>query len=533
MIFYYNENIPNNKVCEEKMIVTRYGKKWFLLFLLAMLIFLPFASQEQSFVSASKEMAERPDKTEQLQVAGEDEGLADKLDEILSHSSLDGTSVSVSVRNSENGELLYERNGDQRLHPASNMKLLSGAAAMETLGEDYQFTTEVLTDGNVRGRVLHGDLYLKGKGDPTLMKEDLDQFAAELKDMGIKNIKGDLIGDDTWYDDVRLSLDLNWSDEPYYTGAQVSALTLSPNEDYDAGTVIVEAHPGDNTGDEAEITVTPATDYVTIVNKTETVPAGENKDISIEREHGSNDIVVEGTIPEDGTRSRSWVSVWEPTGYAVDVFKKSLEEHGLKFIGNSGHVKTGKTPKNADVLASRQSITLEELYIPFMKLSNNGHGEILTKEMGRVVHDEGSWDAGIDVIEDFITELGLDSDTILLRDGSGMSHKNMIPANELSKLLTAVKDKSWFTAFENSLPVAGASERFVGGTLRYRMTEEPAQGNVVAKTGSLTGVSALSGYVTSQDGEELVFSIMLNNYLGSSDTEIEDSIATTLAEHAL
>src|SRR5699024_8425155 len=219
------------------------------------------------------------------------------------------------------------------------------------------------------------DLYLKGKGDPTLMKEDLDQFAAELKDMGIKNIKGDLIGDDTWYDDVRLSLDLNWSDEPYYTGAQVSALTLSPNEDYDASTVIVEAHPGDNTGDEAEITVTPATDYVTIVNKTETVPAGENKDISIEREHGSNDIVVEGTIPEDGTRSRSWVSVWEPTGYAVDVFKKSLEEHGLKFIGNSGDVKTGETPENANVLASRKSMPLEELYIPFMKLSNNGHGE--------------------------------------------------------------------------------------------------------------------------------------------------------------
>src|SRR5699024_8540701 len=177
--------------------------------------------------------------------------------------------------------------------------------------------------------------------------------------------------------------------------------------------VIVEAHPGDNTGDEAEITVTPATDYVTIVNKTETVPAGENKDISIEREHGSNDIVVEGTIPEDGTRSRSWVSVWEPTGYAVDVFKKSLEEHGLKFIGNSGDVKTGETPENANVLASRKSMPLEELYIPFMKLSNNGHGEILTKEMGRVVDDEGSWVAGIDVIVDFITAVGLDSDSFL------------------------------------------------------------------------------------------------------------------------
>lgn len=530
MKVYYNRNIPNNKGCDE-MIVKRYGKKWLLFFLLAMIIFIPFASQDQSFVSASKETAERPDETEEIQTVNENEKLAEKLNAILTHSSLDGTSVSVSVRNAEDGEVLYERHGDQRLHPASNMKLLSGAAAMETLGEDYRFTTEVLTDGDVRGKVLHGDLYLKGKGDPTLMKEDLDQFAAELKERGIKNIKGDLIGDDTWYDDVRLSLDLNWSDEPYYTGAQVSALTLSPNEDYDAGTVIVEAHPGEETGDESDVTVTPATDYVTIVNNTETVAAGESKDISIEREHGSNEIVVEGTIPVDGTRSRSWVSVWEPTGYAVDVFKKSLEENGLKFIGNSD-VKTGETPEETSVLASRESMPLEELFIPFMKLSNNGHGEILTKEMGKVIHDEGSWDEGIDVIEEFIADLGMDNDTILLRDGSGMSHKNMIPANELSNFLVAVKDKSWFPSFKNSLPVAGASERFVGGSLRYRMTEPPAQGNVVAKTGSLTGVSTLSGYVTSQDGEELVFSIMLNNYLGSSDTVLEDSIAETLAGHA-
>ncbi|QKY70795.1 D-alanyl-D-alanine carboxypeptidase/D-alanyl-D-alanine-endopeptidase [Lentibacillus sp. CBA3610] len=508
-----------------------YGKKLFLFFLLAMVVFLPFANQEQSFVTASKEPAERSDESEEIQTADAHEELADKLDAILNHNSLDGTSMSVSVREADGGDLLYERNGDQRLHPASNMKLLSGAAAMETLGPEYQFSTELLTDGDVRGKVLHGDLYLKGKGDPTLMKEDLDQFAADLKKRGIKNIHGDLVGDDTWYDDVRLSLDLNWSDEPYYTGAQVSALTLSPNEDYDAGTVIVEAHPADETGNEAGVTVTPATDYVTIINNTETVAAGESKDISIEREHGTNEIVVEGTIPVDGTMSRSWVSVWEPTGYALDVFKKSLEENGVRFIGNSD-VKTGvMAPEDATVLTSRKSMPLEELFIPFMKLSNNGHGEILTKEMGRVLHDEGSWDAGIDVIEDVITDFGLDSDTILLRDGSGMSHKNMIPANELTAFLTAAKDESWFPAFENSLPVAGAEERFVGGTLRYRMTEAPAEGNVVAKTGSLTGVSALSGYVSSQDGRELVFSIMFNNYLGSSDTEIEDAIATTLAGH--
>ncbi|SFB30248.1 D-alanyl-D-alanine carboxypeptidase / D-alanyl-D-alanine-endopeptidase (penicillin-binding protein 4) [Lentibacillus halodurans] len=503
------------------MIVKDYGKRLFLFFLLAMVVVMPFAKQDQSFVSASGETAE---------IMEESGNLTDKLDEILSHDSLKGTSVSVSVRETESGEILYERNGDLRLHPASNMKLLSGAAAMETLGTDYRFTTEVLTDGDVRGQVLHGNLYLKGNGDPTLMKEDLDQFAANLKEKGVQKIKGDLIGDDSRYDDVRLSQDLNWSDEPFYTGAQVSALTLSPNEDYDAGTVIVEAYPADEAGKEADITVTPATDYVTVMNNTETVAAGESKDISIERQHGTNDIVVEGTIPVDGTRSRSWVSVWEPTGYALDVFKKSLEENGLKLIGNSD-VKTGLAPDDATVLTSRESIPLEELFIPFMKLSNNGHGEILTKEMGKVVNGEGSWDEGLDVIEDVITDAGMDSDTIVLRDGSGMSHKNMIPANELSGFLTAIKDESWFPAFEKSLPVAGVAERFVGGTLRYRMTEPPAQGNVVAKTGSLTGVSTLSGYVTSQDGEELVFSIMFNNYLGNSNTELEDSIATTLAAY--
>ncbi|GAA0342512.1 D-alanyl-D-alanine carboxypeptidase/D-alanyl-D-alanine-endopeptidase [Bacillus carboniphilus] len=493
-------------------------KKLFVFVLAALLAFLPLTPSEPLVSVAASD----PTTT-----AAE---LEAQLNDILSNERLKGTTTGVSVRNADTGEVLYSHFGDLRLHPASNMKLLTSIAALETLGEDYQFITEVLTDGQVSGDVLQGDLYLRGKGDPTLLKEDFDQFAKDLKSKGISKIKGNLIGDDSWYDDVRLSLDLNWSDEPYYTGAQVSALTLSPNEDYDAGTVIVEVYPTSEVGGQAEVRLTPATDYVTIVNKTEMVGANESKSISIEREHGTNNIVIEGKMPLEGSRSRSWVSVWEPTGYAVDVFKKSLEENGISLIGKS-EATVGATPEQATVLTSKKSMTLEELLIPFMKLSNNGHGETLTKEMGKVVYGEGSWDKGLKVTKDVVTSLGVDGATILLRDGSGMSHKNMIPAEEISQLLFAVQDKEWYPAFEYSLPVAGDSDRFVGGTLRNRMKEEPAKGNVLAKTGSLTGVSTLSGYVTTVDGEKLVFSVMINNYLGSSVTFLEDEIAKTLVNY--
>ena len=497
-------------------------KSLLLSFLIVVLAFLPLVGQENFLIAnASEEVT-----TNQL---AESASLSEKLQAILSDKRLDGTIAGVSVRN-EIGEELFEQYGDIRLHPASNMKLLTSAAALTTLGEDYQFTTEILTDGTLTGKVLQGNVYMKGKGDPTLLKEDLDQLAIDLREQGIHKIKGNLIGDDSWYDDVRLSMDLNWNDEPFYTGAQVSALTISPNEDYDSGTVIVEVSPSEKPGETAQVTLSPETDYVKIINKTKMVPAGQAKSISIEREHGSNNIVVEGTMPLNGTNSRSWVAVWEPTMYAIDVFKKSLEENGIELIGNS-KVDTGVTPTDAKLLTSRKSMELKDLLIPFMKLSNNGLGETLTKEMGKVVHDKGTWKEGLQVIHKVTTDLGVKGDTILLRDGSGMSHKTLIPATEFTKMLNNAQEKSWFPSFKRSLPIAGESERLVGGTLRNRMTQEPTKGNVTAKTGSITGVTSLSGYVTSKDGEKLVFSIMINNYLGSSLTSIEDAIATVLAKH--
>ncbi|WP_093212378.1 D-alanyl-D-alanine carboxypeptidase/D-alanyl-D-alanine endopeptidase [Sediminibacillus albus] len=492
--------------------------------LFALLLLMPMADQGKAlFVDASADLTEEIDQNSTLK---------EKLEAILNDQRLNGTVTGVSIRKAETGELLFSHEGNTRLHPASNMKLLTSAAALEKLGPDYQFSTEVLTDGQTKGKVLDGNLYLKGKGDPTLLKEDLNQFAADLKGKGITKIKGDLIGDDSWFDDIRLSQDLNWSDEPFYTGAQVSALTISPDDDYDAGTVIIEVMPSDDIDSPAIVRATPENDYITIVNNTEMIAEGGTKDISIEREHGTNNIIIEGEMPLNGTNSKSWSSVWEPSGYALDVFKQSLTEHGISFIGKST-VKAAETPDNARLLTSKKSMPLEELLIPFMKLSNNGHGEILTKEMGRVFKDEGSWDKGLEVIKDAVVDLGVSPKTIQLRDGSGMSHKTYIPANDLTQLLFSAQQRSWYPAFENSLPVAGMTERLVGGTLRSRMTAEPTKGNVIAKTGSLTSVSTLSGYVTSQDGEKLIFSVLINNYLGSSSgiRQIEDAIATTLASH--
>ncbi|GII55750.1 D-alanyl-D-alanine carboxypeptidase DacC [Planotetraspora thailandica] len=444
--------------------------------------------------------------------------LVHDIDRILSDPRLTTAQAGVVVRSARTGEDLYMREPGKLFIPASNTKLVTSAAAVETLGLDYRFTTSVLSTAKP-GRTIEGDIVLKGTGDPTMLASDYDALAAQVARSGVKEVRGRLVADDTWFDDVRLGADWTWDDEPYYYAGQISALTASPDTDYDAGSVIVSVDPGSAPGRPAKVTTTPPTDYLKIVNRAVT---GTTTDAGITRDHGTNTVVVTGTVAD---RYEDWISVWGPTLYAAGLFRKSLAEHGVRVLGPTVR---GAAPTGASLLAGRESMPLSRLLVPFLKLSNNMHAEILTKAMGRKVSNQGTWAAGLAVTSAFAQNNGIS--TVRLRDGSGLSRIDGLTPAGLASLLVNLRDKPWFPTWYEALPVAGRRGRFVGGTLSSRMAGTPAAGNVHAKTGSLTGVSALSGYVSSADGEPLVFSIISNGYLSPSVKDLEDKIVVRLAQ---
>jgi D-alanyl-D-alanine carboxypeptidase/D-alanyl-D-alanine-endopeptidase (penicillin-binding protein 4) len=456
--------------------------------------------------------------------AAQDRGaLGADLDAILADPGLAGADVGLVVRTLD-GEIVYQRSSDRRQQPASNAKLATSAAALEILGPDHRFTTTVASPARRKGHTLDGDLYLKGTGDPTMLATDYDLLAKQVADSGITSVRGKLVADDTWFDDTRLGLGWAWDDEPYYYNAQISALTAAPDTDFDAGSIIVDVAPGAN-GKKAKVTTDPPTSYVKIRSTATTGAPGSDDTISVDREHGSNTFTVTGSIPADGTANSEFMAVWEPTGYAAALFRDALRAHGVRVQGPTTR---GATPAGAAGYAERESMPLRELLVPFLKLSNNMHAEILTKTMGRATAGEGSWDAGQDAVAAELIDLGV-TGRLSLVDGSGLSRMDQIAPDQLAALLGGAAGRPWFADWYEALPIAGKADRLVGGTLRNRMRGTAAEGVVHAKTGSLTGVSGLSGYVDTAGGERLAFSMVSNNTIGIDAKALEDAVAVRLA----
>jgi len=446
------------------------------------------------------------------------------LDGVLSAPALQGATTSLVVREANTGKLVCEFNPQSQLVPASSLKLVTTAAAMEVLGADYRFSTTLLSSGVQQGSVLAGDLYLRGTGDPTMRQEDYRVLAAGLASKGITRVRGRLILDDTAFDRERLGVDWDSADEQQFFSAQISALSVSPNDDLDVGSILVKVRAGGRARQPVQVSFTPDNHYMSVLNRATT---GRGP-LSISRGHGGNLLRVDGGLPK-GTVRTAQVTVWEPTGLVADLFRTALLQEGIVVEG--GSVLGVATPPSARPLVEHQSPVLADLMAPLLKLSNNNMAEILLKSMGHKTANTGTAQAGAAAVNAFLRGHGVSQVQLLQVDGSGLSRRNQVSAQTLSDLLLVARGRPWFQAWYVALPVAGNPERMIGGTLRKRLRGTAAANNVHAKTGSMRSVSSLAGYVTSQTGQFLVFAMVSNHYQvgGGAVKAVEDRVVTALA----
>jgi D-alanyl-D-alanine carboxypeptidase/D-alanyl-D-alanine-endopeptidase (penicillin-binding protein 4) len=281
-------------------------------------------------------------------------------------------------------------------------------------------------------------------------------------------------------------------------------------------------------GQPPKVTMTPPNSYVTISNTATTGAAGSATTDDVDRDEGDNVIRVTGSIAADAAPDVETMAVWDPTHLVASLFRADLAAHGVTVGGPTGY---RATPAGAKNIASRMSMPLSQLLVPFMKLSNNLHAEALVKAAGQEASGQGTWPAGLAAPKANFGTFGVNPQQLSMVDGSGLSRQNYVSADQISALLLGAQQQPWFSTGYDSLPVVGVSDRMIGGSLRTRMVGTPAANNLRAKTGSMKGSSALSGYVTAANGEKLVFSMVENNFLPSSMSSFENAVGVRLAEY--
>jgi D-alanyl-D-alanine carboxypeptidase/D-alanyl-D-alanine-endopeptidase (penicillin-binding protein 4) len=463
-----------------------------------------------------------------LPATASDAALVATLDQLLAGSRLSGSTVGMQVRDGATGEIIYSHDADQRVIPASNEKLMTSAAALEVLGTGYKFHTVASYSGTKSSKTVSGNLYLRGQGDPTMTYAQYDALATAVVKAGITKFSGGLVADDSWFDHVPLGLDWSWQDETYADNAAISALTVAADANFDTGSIAVASKPGTAVGKAAVLTLTPANSVVKIVNHAVTGAAGSANTVTATRAHGTNTITVSGSSPLKATTAgTALVSVQDPTQLAIAVFRDALKRHGVTVVGSTT---TGTTPSGTKTVVDHASIPLSQLLPYFLKLSNNGHAELLTKAMGRAKSptSAGSWSTGLAASTAALKGIGVDTSVIKMGDGSGLSRRDWLTTGQIATLLSAAQSRPWFATWFAALPIAGDPNPLIGGTLSSRMRGTPAAENLHGKTGTLSGVNALSGYVNDLSGRRLIFAGISNSAL-SNVSDILDSAAVAMA----
>lgn len=449
--------------------------------------------------------------------------LARAIADALSDPSLAHSGVALLVVSLERGDTLFSREADRLYTPASNRKLFTAASALHWLGPDHRFRTALLATGPLRGDTLHGDLVLVGRGDPDLTAAQLAGLADSLARRGARVVTGDVRADDTWFDDVAWGAGWMWDDGPFWEWPYVTALSLADN------VVTVTARPGPAVGAPIEVAIDPPTAYVTVHSTATTAAPASEPELEIDRRWDPKENVVDvrGALPLGAEAVVARRTVEEPALFAATVFRELLEARGVEVVGAARLEPLAGEP--ADTVASHRSAPLTESVRNFLKISDNLTGELLVKAVGAAVSGApGTYENGLAAERAFLAaEVGVDTTAQRLADGSGVSRYNLVTARQIVQLLDYMTSRDdLFPAYFAALPVAG-----VDGTLETRLRGTPAEGRAHAKTGTLNGVTSLSGYVDSADGERLAFSMLIEFFAGSTAPRraVQDSVVAALA----
>ena len=448
--------------------------------------------------------------------------LRQHLNDIVSQPKYAAALWGVKVASLDSGKTLFEHNAEKLCSPASNSKLYTVALALNRLGPDYRIKTSLYANAKPDDSgVLKGDLIVYGRGDPTInarlnggnLYKALGPLIAALTNAGVKSIEGDIVGDDTFFRGMPYGSGWAWDDLENYYGAEISALTL--NDNY----LQVTVRPGESVGAPCTLSLSPATTWVTLSNRTETVAKGGRRRIELFRPLGENVMYVSGKMPLGEAPYSDDVTLHDPAGLFASFFRDALIRAGINVKGGSRSVTSLDVdghPTNCGELVELgfvESLPMKDIAREVQKPSQNLYTDLLLAHVGEKSRtdssraDETSEDLGLNELNKFLGEAGIKRGDTLFEEGSGLGRDNLTTPNATVALLEFMHTNKWYAAYYDSMPIAG-----VDGTIRNRMKGTPAAGNLHAKTGTLRWANSLSGYVTSAAGEHLVFSIMLNRF---------------------
>ena len=440
--------------------------------------------------------------------------LASDLGGILHSHTRDGQ-WGVLVVSVTRGDTLYSEQPDLLLKPASTMKLMTTAVALEKFGPEHTFETRVLTDrGANNGEV--GNLYLKGGGDPTLSlrfwqgESPMDALARQIVAAGVRHVRGDVVADESAFDSMRIPFGWKSSYLMSAYAAPVSALSLNENLVW----IVARAVNG-----KPVVELDPASTAIPITSAVRVVRGSGGRVVA---RRAGNGVTVSGTIGSSSAPRRYSLVVQEPSIFAAGALEASLRRAGVRI---DGQVKSGVTPENAASVAEIRSLPLANIVSYMNRESINHFAELLFRDAARETGKQGSASSGLETLRDFLaTKAGARKEDVRVVDGSGLSEADSLTPRAMVQLLSYAHRAPWGSTFHASMPVAGESE-----LLQRRMRSTPAQGNLHAKTGTTNTVISLAGYVTALNGEVLAFAFIYNGRDRWNAKSTIDRMGPTLA----